>query len=201
MTEAKNSTEGKPGPKRSKSPQGGRFSPEPVMVPFNDETAPELFAQFENRTPLAEWMAEVVADQERAATEYLAVSDGAGEIDSRQWARKVLSAALFWKKSQAGEPAERERAAYELGRACMAFKMCADLVDDQRHASHHGTKGKRAKGNANMDDLRERMAKLPRARLKDAPTVRLALEAAGWVSPWTERVTEDRIREVLRDLK
>lgn len=50
-----------------------------------------------------------------------------------------------------------------------------------------------------MADLRAAMARVPPAERGSATRYRKAPERQGWKSPWSERVTEENIREVLRE--
>ena len=213
MTEAKNSTEGKPGPKRSKSPRGGRFSPivevnEPdPNWPTDPNEALGLWldslneqADEAHKCPADEIEA-FVAEVTRVAHEYLGAHGVADNEPAKVWAGKLLVAVGHWRGSIGGHCAAAMLAYGEVVKAAVLMSVYSEDRRAPLKASAAGTKGKSAKAGAAMDDLRERMAKLPRIRLKDAPTVRLALEAAGWKTPWTERVTEDRIRKVLSDLR
>ena len=192
-------------PRRSKEPRGGRFTQVPEPLPWNDENARLLFDAIDKsqHIPPAELMAKIAADLERAANEYLASTEHAGEISSRYWAGKVLGAVSYWRKfagATEGEgPAWRELAAYELGEAQMATHIYAALCSEQRQTARRGIAGKREKAAADMADLRAAMARVPPAERGSATRYRKALERMGWKSPWSERVTEKNIREILRD--
>lgn len=185
--------------KRSKAQRGGHLAPDPLpeRLPWNDATAALLFEYLGRIKSPAEALADRMATMERVARECRADPTQPEGAPAQHWAAELLVAVADWRA--AGDASARELAAFRAGEAWALLRACARASGMQRAASSEGTMGKVSKAEADMTDLRARMAKLPPQCLATAPTARRALLAAGWKPPWSERVAEDRIRDVLRD--
>lgn len=185
--------------KRSKSQRGGHLAPDPLpeRLPWNDENAALLFEHLGRIKSPAELLADQMDAMGRIARECLADPTQPEGAPAQHWAAELLAAVADWRA--AGDASARELAAFRAGEAWALLQACARASGMQRAAASEGTAGKVSKAEADMTDLRARMAKLPPQCLATAPTARLALLAAGWEPPWSERVAECRIRDVLRE--
>ena len=185
--------------KQSKSRRGGHLAPDPLpeVLPWNDENAPLLFEYLGRIRSPAEVLADQMAAFGRIGRECLADQTQPEGAPTRHWANELLGAIADWRAVD--DAASQALAAFRAGEAWALLQVCARASGKQRTASGEGIKGKATTAISRMADLRSRMAKLPPQCLRDAPTVRKALLAAGWKPPWTDRVTEDRIRAVLRE--
>ena len=90
MTKAKNSTKGKPGPKQSKSPRGGRFSP---IVEVNEpdpnwptDPSEALGRWLDTHKDPADEIEEFVAEVTRVAHEYLGAHGVTDNEPAKVWA-------------------------------------------------------------------------------------------------------------------
>lgn len=212
MTKAKNSTKGKPGPKQSKSPRGGRFSP---IVEVNEpdpnwptDPSEALGRWLDTHKDPADEIEEFVAEVTRVAHEYLGAHGVADNEPAKVWAGNLLVAVGHWRGSIGGPCAAAMLAYGDVVKAAVLMAVYSEDRLSPRKASAAGNEVNTAKADANMDDMVSRLrrldaeGKIPNSyRCKPAVAI-AALEADAWVSPWGNRKYIGRkIREGLKKLK
>lgn len=189
-------------PKRraSKAPRGGRYTrllEKPKPIPWNDGGAEAFFEYLDNLKAPADALAEMLDECERQANQVIAYGGLPDEGPAKHWAHEMLREVGVCRRLY-DHPHLLALAASDLGFSRAMVQVY--VPDEAAHAgaAKAGTKAKVARADERMADLRAAMARVPYAERGSASKCRKALERKGWVSPWTPRVTEARIREVLR---
>lgn len=195
--------------RRSRAQRGGRFTHDPELAAIRwDDGGAEALAEWmrpsDTRPPPAETLAERIGIMEDVANECLADPGQPVGGPTRHWARELLDQATAWRKLASTPDAAwrepgRQDAAFRMGVAWALLCVYARDGAAQHKVGSAGTAGKGEKAAAEMAGLRAAMAELNPPWMWNAPAVLAALLAEGWKSPWSERVTLDKIRAVLRE--